>query len=263
MDSVELTGDEHPFTSWLSIIESRFSIQIDALLHAALHSALQNYATTLGCSLADLEIKAKESRLQPDHWSMILHLATNHETRFYRSPAALRLIVDIAKNLKSPRILSVGCSTGEEPYSIAVELLNSGSCSFRIHATDISPLCIETAKAGLYPKHKAVTQLAAASIDPRHMRFHAWVREMITFEQHNILLDRPIEFTKPNIVLTQNMLIYYRPETRFGILDRLANLLEQGGYLITGPAETLSWPGRGLIRHLHPNLTVFQRSADV
>lgn len=263
MDSVEPMGDQQTFSSWLTIIEARFSIQIDALLHVALQSALQNYASTLGCTLGELEVRARESRLQPEHWGMILHLATNHETRFYRSPAALKLIVDITHELKSPRILSVGCSTGEEPYSIAVELLKAGSCSFRIHGTDISPLCIETAKAGRYPKHEAVTQIAAASVDTGHMRFHAWVREMITFEQHNILLDRPIEFTKPNIVLTQNMLIYYRPETRFGILNRLANLLDPGGYLITGPAETLSWSGHGLIRHLHPNLTVFQRAADV
>ena len=95
------------------------------------------------------------------------------------------------------------------------------------------------------------------------MSFHAWVRGLVTFQQHNILQDRPIELTKPNVVLTQNMLIYYRPATRYEILDRLANLLDAGGFLITGPAETISWPGAGLIRHSHSHLTVFQRPADV
>ena len=194
---------------------------------------------------------------------MILHLATNHETRFYRSPAALEQIVAIAKSMRVPRILSVGCSSGEEPYSIAMELLKAGLCAFRIHGTDISSLCIETASAGAYLKHPAVTERAAAAIDAKHMRFHAWVRDLVSFEQHNILQDRPIQFPKPSIVITQNMLIYYRPETRFEILRRLAGLLDAGGYLITGPAETLSWTSAGLTRHPHPNLTVFQRPADV
>ncbi|MGP0171061.1 CheR family methyltransferase [Pseudomonas sp. NCHU5208] len=262
MSSFGAIAQRDTFARWIEILETRFSIQIDAIRYQALHSALEQYASGLGINLEKLLFSAEQNALQADHWTMILHLATNHETRFFRSPAALTLIKEISKSLRSPRILSVGCSSGEEPYSIAVELLMAGMCAFRIHGTDVSAVCIETALAGIYPKHDSVPA-RAASTSRTHMSFHAWVRSLVSFEQHNILSERPIAFSRPNIVLTQNMLIYYRPEARYEILDRLANLLDPGGYLITGPAEAISWAGTGLIRHPHTNLTVFQRPADV
>ena len=258
MNSFGAIAQRDTFARWIEIIESRFSIQIDAIRYDALQAALEQYANGIGLSLDALLQSAELNALQADNWTMILHLATNHETRFFRSPASLELITAIAKTTRSPRILSVGCSSGEEPYSIAVELLKAGICAFRIHGTDVSALCIETAQAGVYPRHDAVPSRAASN-NRTHMNFHAWVRGLVTFEQHNILMDRPIDFDKPSIVLTQNMLIYYRPATRYEILDRLANLLDVGGYLITGPAETISWPGAGMIRHPHSHLTVFQR----
>lgn len=262
MTSFGVIAQRDTFARWIEILDARFSIQIDAIRYDALQSALEQYAAGIGFSLEALLHAAETNRLQSDNWTMILHLATNHETRFFRSPAALELITVISKSIRSPRILSVGCSSGEEPYSIAVELLKAGMCAFRIHGTDVSAVCIETAQAGIYPRHPAVPARAATS-NKTHMTFHAWVRGLVTFQQHNILQDRPIELTKPNVVLTQNMLIYYRPATRYEILDRLANLLDAGGFLITGPAETISWPGAGLIRHSHSHLTVFQRPADV
>ena len=86
---------------------------------------------------------------------------------------------------------------------------------------------------------------------------------MVTFEQHNILQNRPVQLSKPNIVITQNMLIYYRLEARYEILNRLAAMLDVGGYLITAAAETQGWSAPGMARVPNKNLNVFVRSEDV
>ncbi|MHC5195150.1 CheR family methyltransferase [Pseudomonas frederiksbergensis] len=246
---------------WLASIESRFSIEIDDCRQGAFENALTGYSESLGESLKTLLSRAKSGLLDSEHWSMILHLATNHETRFFRSPAAIQQIVQICKNISHPKILSVGCSTGEEPYSIAAALYAAGHNTFDIHGTDISALCIKTAKLGIYRQHPNISSLVACPLPEQRMRFHPWVKGLVKFEQHNILQDRPVQLLKPNVVITQNMLIYYREETRYEILNRLASMLAVGGYLITAPAETLGWRTPAMTRVQNSQINVFVRSS--
>ncbi|MGE8065153.1 CheR family methyltransferase [Pseudomonas sp. NPDC089569] len=246
---------------WLASIESRFSIEIDQCRQIAFEHALTGYAESLGETLETLATRAKRGLLDSEHWSMILHLATNHETRFFRSPAALKQIGQICQNLSHPKVLSVGCSTGEEPYSIAAALYAAGHDTFEILGTDISAVCIKTAKLGIYKQHPNISSLLAGLLPEQRMRFHPWVKGMVKFEQHNILQDRPVQLLKPNVVITQNMLIYYREETRYEILNRLASMLGVGGYLITAPAETLGWKTPAMTRVHHSQINVFVRSS--
>lgn len=262
MNSFDAISKLTTFDRWLISIEARFSIQIDVTRQKAFRTALESYFSSLGETLESMEMLYRSGLMEIDHWSMILHLATNHETRFFRSMHAIEQIIDICKDLRTPRILSVGCSTGEEPYSIASALLDEGHPTFNIHGTDVSNVCIATAREGLYSSHPRVSHRAAAPVPGQKMRFHAWLRSMVTFEQHNILQDRPVQLSKPNVVITQNMLIYYRQETRFEILDRLSGMLADGGYLITAPAETLNWRAAGMRRTQNNNLNVFVRSSE-
>lgn len=250
------------FGRWLETIEARFSIQIDESRQDALKGALERLAESMGSDLEDLDHKRKAGLLTAETWAMVLHLATNHETRFFRSLPATQRIVEICRSITAPKILSVGCSTGEEPYSIASSLLDAGHPTFRVHGTDVSSVCISFAREGLYPRHPNVGTVAAAPTRNDKMRFHRFVREMVTFEEHNILQDRPVLLVNPDIIITQNMLIYYRTETRYEILNRLAAMLPLGGHLITGPGETLNWSCPGIARIPNSNPNVFQRSVD-
>ncbi|MBM5458931.1 hypothetical protein H8F21_15295 [Pseudomonas sp. P66] len=263
MESLDAPAELDIFKRWLEIIEARFSIQIDESRQDAFRSALLRYVESQGMDLWSFNERRKAGQVCGDTWSMVLHLATNHETRFFRSLPATQRIVELCKQITAPKILSVGCSTGEEPYSIASALLDAGHPTFRVHGTDVSSMCISTAREGLYPRHPNVGTLAAAPTRDDKMRFHLFVREMVTFEEHNILQDRPVQLPNPHIVITQNMLIYYRTETRYEILDRLASMLTPGGHLITGPGETLNWSNLSMKRIPHSNPNVFQRSVDV
>ncbi|MNR52027.1 CheR methyltransferase, SAM binding domain [compost metagenome] len=71
--------------------------------------------------------------------------------------------------------------------------------------------------------------------------------------------DTQIGFESPDIIVTQNMLIYYRVETRHQILERLAGMLSPGGHLITGPAEDAGWKSDAVTRIPNSNASVFQK----
>lgn len=247
--------------AWIDLLFTRFKIEIDPDRQPALLRALRAYASSLGELPDGLLHRAQRRQLTQSNWAQIIHLATNHETRFYRNPAVIDLVATCAKDFTRPRILSVGCSTGEEPYSIAVELSQRGFANFQIHGTDVSAPCIEKAMARVYRANDAISPRYAARIGGERMRFFDWLQDFVTFEQHNILAERPINFPAPNIIITQNMLIYYRRETRIRILESLSCLLPDGGYLITAAAEEANWKPQGLVRLPIAAATVFRKSA--
>lgn len=245
--------------AWIDLLFSRFKIEVASERQPAMFRALDSYASGIEETTAALYDKAVRYQLPRKDWAQIIHLATNHETRFYRNPAVIQLVATCAQSFVRPRILSVGCSTGEEPYSLACELSAQGFSNFQIHGTDVSEPCIATAVAGIYRTNEAVLERFAPRIDGgSRMRF-GWIRDFVTFEHHNILADRPIEFLAPNIILTQNMLIYYRIKTRVRILESLSCLLADGGYLITAAAEEDRWQPQGFDRLPCSFATVFRK----
>ncbi len=244
---------------WASLVAERFSIEIDEHRAEAFTDNLASYARRIGIPSADLFERAAKRQLDSDHWAAILHLATNHETRFFRYRPILDLIEQLLIRKHNPQVLSVGCSTGEEVYSIAAKLLRSGHALFRVHGTDISGPCIATAQAGVYKPHPEMRTDIAANAGAGTIRIHQWVRDAVSFEVHNIMSDNPISLSSPDLIVTQNMLIYYKPETRHQILTRLGMMLCSNGYLITGPAEDAAWMPIGLERIPFPTATLFRK----
>lgn len=246
--------------AWVDLLFTRFKIEIAEDRQPALFRALEAYANSMSETAESLLLRATRRQLPQACWAQIIHLATNHETRFYRNPPVIELVASLAKEFPRPRILSIGCSTGEEPYSMAVELCRQEFANFHIHGTDVSEPCIETAMAGLYKANESIPERYAPRIeDGRTMRFVSWIKEFVTFEQHNILGERPINFASPNIIVTQHMLIYYRARTRSRILDTLSCLLADGGYLITASAEEAQWKAEGFERLNCLPATVFRK----
>lgn len=146
------------------------------------------------------------------------------------------------------RIWSVGCSTGEEAYSIGVvaeqcfEELGLNS-NFKIFATDIDSTAIEAASRGSYQK------AIAAEIEPdilkRYFReqragyqVQERLRQRIFFVTHNILRDPP--FTKMDLIVCRNLMIYFQPEAQRRVLSIFHFALKPGGGLFLGPSETVS-----------------------
>lgn len=246
--------------SWMQILYERFKLEIAQDRHSALLASLDRYAASLGKTPEELLHHAKHRLLSSSQWALIVHYATNHETRFYRNPNVVDLVNEYARENTRCRILSVGCSTGEEPYTFAIELIQQTLPNFHIHATDVSQLCVEIGEAGKYKDSPIIPDRFVYRDAAGHMTFYQWVRSLVTFEQHNILSDRPIDFRNPNIIVTQNMLIYYRRDTRHRILENLSLMLQPGGYLICGPTEEASWKPKDMERMPVTAATVFRKA---
>ena len=173
------------------------------------------------------------------------------ETFFFRYPesfAALRQIVgeQIFLGTRKLRALSVPCSTGEEPYSIAMTLLDAGLSleKFQIEAIDISTHLLDIARLGLFGSNS----FRGSELHFRNQYFHKTdagfqlcdrVRQCVKFEQGNVL-EEPFRFgSEPyDFIFCRNLLIYFYPQAQDQTLESLRQLLTADGLLFVGSAET-------------------------
>ncbi len=149
---------------------------------------------------------------------------------------------------KRIRIWSAACSSGQEPYTLAMILREEGAklsgWRFEIMATDISAEMLEKSKAGFYSQFEVqrglpVTYLVKYfaqmgdkwKIDPS-------LREIIQFREFNLLND-PAVLGNFDIVFCRNVLIYFDNETKRSILDRISRIMPADGFLYLGGAETV------------------------
>lgn len=189
----------------------------------------------------------------------LVTLLTINETYFFREPEQLALLtgkmVPRLLALRGPgqpiRILSAGCSTGEEPYSIAMALLDQygeamGSL-VGLHAGDIDHLALAKARAG----HYSAFSFRALSPERQQRYFtpigrHGFalaeaVRTRVAFHHLNLLsAEPPASLHDFDIVLFRNVSIYFDADTRRAIQQNLARMMTADGVLLVGTAETLA-----------------------
>lgn len=187
--------------------------------------------------------------------AMVDQLTTNH-TSFFREPRHfdfLRKTVFPALRTR-PRIhiWSAACSSGEEPYSIAMSLLEEApreaAAKVRIKATDISTRMLEKATSGLYPAERieGIPDLLlrrylvkAQDKDLGAFRFRNDVRSMIDFERLNLMEKLPQGYCC-SVLFCRNVMIYFDKPTQQNLVQRLSQHLEEGGYLFIGHSESLN-----------------------
>ncbi|NMX71874.1 chemotaxis protein CheR [Pseudomonas sp. WS 5532] len=174
------------------------------------------------------------------------------ETWFFRYPESFATLVRLArerlaaiKQMRALRILSLPCSTGEEPYSIAMALLDAGLAphQFKVLGLDVSPLSVERAKRGVYGKNS----FRGGDIEFRERHFSEQpdgyhiaerVREQVRLQVGN-LLDPALLANEPtyDFVFCRNLLIYFDQPTQKQVFDVLKSLTHEDGVLFIGPAE--------------------------
>jgi chemotaxis protein methyltransferase CheR len=169
------------------------------------------------------------------------------ETYFLRHPEQLEGLLRHAL-VPAPAdrpllIWSAGCATGEEPYSVAMLLLEAGRgrAADRILATDVSARALAAAREGLYGEW-SLRRLGPARRERfferagRRLAVSAAVRQPVEFRAHNLVHDPPpgLGF---DVILCRNVLIYFTPERALEVLERLAGALAPGGWLLLGPVE--------------------------
>jgi chemotaxis protein methyltransferase CheR len=151
---------------------------------------------------------------------------------------------------KRMRVWSAGCSTGEEPYSIAVvmreALAHLRDWDVKLLATDIDTKVVNTASAGVYPddRFKGVSPerirrwFAPAAGRPNHNEASRDLKSLITFKQLNLFDSWPMKGPF-DLIFCRNVVIYFDKETQRSLFERMAELQEPGAWLIIGHSESL------------------------
>ncbi|MFL6287951.1 MAG: CheR family methyltransferase [Actinomycetes bacterium] len=200
-----------------------------------------------------------ESALGMDERQQLLDAVTIQETHFFRNlPQVEALRRDVLPDLlrrnratgRPLTIWSAGCSTGEEPYTIAmllVEILQeTGSYPVRIIGTDVSAAALDVARAGVYSGR--TIQLAEPGAVERWFdragdgsySVAQPVRDMVEFRLQNLVIDEPpFAAGEVDLIVCRNVTIYFGKETTTRLVGSFHRVLAIGGYLLLGHAETL------------------------
>ena len=216
-------------------------------------SALQPVMRTHG--IATLDALAGMSA-QPDAHALraeVVEALLNHETSFFRDfklftslgEDALPALIERRRDVRRLRIWSAGCSTGQETYSVALQVAAAGwrDWTVDILGTDVSATAIAQARAGLYSQFEVQRGMPIgamlARFDPEGeaWRIKPWLRASTRFTVHN-LLDPPPP-GRFDMILCRNVLLYFSAEKRRAVLDRLAAAIAPDGLLMLGAGETV------------------------
>jgi chemotaxis protein methyltransferase CheR len=166
------------------------------------------------------------------------------------------MIDSLSTNLTSffredSQVWSAGCSTGEEPYSIAIllsELVNRNNIDMKILATDISTKVLKTAVNGIYPKERTKNipvqllrkyfQIGQKGWDG-HYRVKRELRDIVKFMRFN-LMEPPPSNDIFDVIFCRNVMIYFDKGTQNNLVNRFYDCLEQEAYLFIGHSESLT-----------------------
>ncbi len=236
------------------------------LLHAHSGIALAAHKLTMVQSrlakrLRILGIQTYEEYLQrlenPDspEWCEFINALTTNLTSFFREGHHFTQLVPLIKPFHAAshriRIWSAGCSTGEEPYTLAMTLLQGfgHSANIQILATDLDTAVLETASRGVYPltrieglenAWKRLAFLKGTGAQEGQVRVRPEVRQLITFQQMNLLEDRwSVPEGRFQAIFCRNVMIYFDKPTQRKLLKRFHSLLEPEGLLFVGHSEAL------------------------
>lgn len=200
------------------------------------------------------------------------------ETWFFRYPESFATLAKLAtrrlaeiNHLRALRILSLPCSTGEEPYSIAMALLDAGfkPHQFKVEGMDVSPLSVEKARRALYGKNSFRGEDIAYrdryfSAENDGYRLSDRVLDQVRLQVGNVL-DPALLANEPpyDFVFCRNLLIYFDLATQKQVFEVLKRLTHVDGVLFIGPAEG-SLLGRLGMRSIGiPQSFAFSRHSDV
>jgi chemotaxis protein methyltransferase CheR len=229
------------------------------------------YLLAAGCERRMKELKTKGPREYWDHLTahpsrdgelrQLLNEITIGETCLFRSPPqldALRKVIlpeivgDKSKQItKRLRIWSAGCSTGEESYTLAMNMMEEStgllkSWTVEIIATDLNDRSIETAKNGIYGDYALRStpdyfkRKYFVALDDKRLEVKPEVKKLVAFSRLNLQDDSKILFMKGmDLIFCCNVLIYFDGPSKAKVINHFFSNLNFGGYFFLGTSESL------------------------
>jgi chemotaxis protein methyltransferase CheR len=203
----------------------------------------------------------------------LVDLLTTNKTSFFREPQHFhvlreRVLPELGPRAGPLRVWSAGCSTGEEPYSLALALNSElgSSDDARILATDISARVLEIARHGVYPEDAlrdvppALRQAGFHCVSGRPPRSYVVaesIRSMVHFARLNLVGEWPMRGPF-DLICCRNVMIYFARPTQQRLVERFFQLLVPGGYFFAGHSESFAGLEHGF-QYVQP--AVYRRPA--
>ncbi|AKF44893.1 CheR family methyltransferase [Pseudomonas fragariae (ex Marin et al. 2024)] len=234
---------------FFSFLKERIGLDVTSVGEAIIERALRQRAAAAHCADSDAYWHLLVSSAQEQQ--ALIEAVIVPETWFFRYPESFVTLGMLAREriaslagARPLRILSLPCSTGEEPYSIAMALFDAGvdARQFKVDAIDISPVSIAKAEHGIYGKNS----FRGSDISYRELYFNPIadgfeiadsVRACVSFQPGNLLDPKLVSQAAYDIVFCRNLVIYFDRQTQQHVFKVLKQLTREDGLLFIGPAE--------------------------
>jgi len=260
---------------FFAFLKERIGLDVASVGEAIIERAVRQRSQAVAAQTAD-EYWHHLQRFH-DEQQALIEAVIVPETWFFRYPESFATLARLAKarlaeinQLRALRILSLPCSTGEEPYSIAMALLDAGLAphQFKVQGVDVSPLSVARAQRGVYGRNSF--RGGDLEFRDRHFteqadgyRLEDRVREQVRLNVGN-LLDPGLLANEPSydFVFCRNLLIYFDQPTQKQVFEVLKKLTHVDGVLFIGPAEGSLLGGQGMRSIGVPQSFAFSRHTE-
>ncbi len=273
-----LDMDDQQYADWTRLLEQRLGLFIAPERRSFLVSGIRARARETGCDSPReyFDQLASGGTMQAHEWTMLVDRLTVHETCFFRHQSSMQLV----REQLNPEALgsdsgylawSVGCATGEEPYSLAMQIDDSlsaeqGQRCFDVTGTDISLPSLQHARNGIYLKRRLrdipgrFRNRYCQTVSANRFQITEQLRKRVSFTQLNLRDLERAPMAKVNLIYCQNLLIYFDRERRLEIVEGLVDFLQPGGVLILGPGELLDWRHSNMEKVRYPDTLAYRRT---
>ena len=270
------------FALFQRLIEKSTGIYLSTAKKNLLVGRLSRRMRELG--LSSLHKYYKRVIADPEEFTCMVDCISTNETQFFREPLHFDFLerqvfppwaaqASTGERRRHLRVWSAGCSTGEEPFSIAMALLyhfpQSAGWRVEVLATDISTRVLARARAGIWPLEKARQipdrylksfMLRGVLSEEGMMKAGAEIQQVVRFERLNLFDEATYPRSGPfDLIFCRNVLIYFQPETKALVIRGLLKCLAPEGYLFVGHSESLNQVS-DRIRSLIPTVYVQETS---
>jgi chemotaxis methyl-accepting protein methylase len=270
------------FQRWVELLEERTGVVVPPERRQFLETNLRLRIQELEFSSFSTYYARKLVGPQgAQEWSVLIDRLTVHETRFFRHVPSLDLVTDeVLPGFLKDRsegaafhAWSVGCSTGEEAYSLAmvVDRFNrklEEPVHYGITGSDVSQPALAVARAGIYssPALKDIPLGYQSEycdfVDDKRFAISESIRRRVGFAVMNMLDVKHQPMSHIDLVYCQNVLIYFPRVRRYEVLGHLVRCLRPGGVLILGPGEMTGWNHPDMERVSGKRTLVYRRTAE-
>ena len=271
---------DREFALFQRLIHRETGIFLPEVKKALVVARLSRRLRSLGLASFGQYFEVVEQDRDGEKTVMLDNICTN-ETRFFREPRQFEFLEnevlpawkargEEGRMPKRIRVWSAACSTGEEPYSLAMILRThfpaESGWSIEILASDLSTKVLATAREGVWPFHRAseippaylrAYMLRGVKSEEGKIRAQPNIRSLIEFRKINLNEEKYPVSGPFDLIFCRNVLIYFNRETKAAVVNRLAQQLSPTGLLFLGHSETLHGAAHAL-RHAGP--TAYARS---